>query len=186
MPVTCGNRLAGKRRLEDMLTDLGEIRRRGEKLRAENERFRRFMKSHDVPERRLRKIAEAIQEQIDCTACANCCRVATAEVTERDVEKLARHLNLTPAAFRAQYTARDDDQTLILRRDENGCVFLNGTECTVYEARPATCVDYPHLVRGSGSIASRMWQFIDRASYCPIVFNSLEAFKDHLRFRRSK
>ena len=43
---------------------------------------------------------------------------------------------------------------------------------------------FPHLVRGQGSIASRMWQFVDRACYCPIVYNSLEAFKDELRFRR--
>lgn len=153
-------------------------------MRGENERFRRFMKSHDVPERRLRKIAEEIQDQIDCTVCANCCRVAAVDVTERDVDKLARHLNLTVAAFREQYTVRDEEGAVVLRRDENGCVFLKGTECAVYEARPATCVDFPHLVRGSGSIASRMWQFIDRACYCPIVFNSLEAFKDHLRFRR--
>lgn len=169
-----------------MLTDLVEIRRLGEKMRGENERFRRFMKSHDIPERRLRKIAEEIQAQIDCTACANCCRVATAEVNERDVERLARYLSLARRAFRDQYTTRDEEQTLILRRDEHGCVFLKGTECAVYEARPATCVDFPHLVRGCGSIASRMWQFIDRACYCPIVFNSLEAFKDHLRFRRRR
>jgi len=167
-----------------MLIDLAEIRRLGEKMRGENERFRRFMKSRDIPERRLRKIAEEIQAQIDCTACANCCRVATAEVSNRDVERLARHLNLTPGAFRSQYTVRDEEGAAVLRRNENGCVFLNGTECTVYEGRPATCVDFPHLVRGSGSIASRMWQFIDRACYCPIVFNSLQAFKAHLRFQR--
>jgi hypothetical protein len=39
-------------------------------------------------------------------------------------------------------------------------------------------------VRGNGSIASRMWQFIDRAVYCPIVYNALEAFKSETRFRK--
>jgi hypothetical protein len=29
-----------------------------------------------------------------------------------------------------------------------------------------------------------MWQFIDRACYCPIVYNSLEAFKQETGFRR--
>jgi Fe-S-cluster containining protein len=65
-----------------------------------------------------------------------------------------------------------------------GCVFLSGRECAVYDARPDNCRRFPHLVRGNGSIASRMWQFVDRAVYCPIVYNSLEAFKDELRFRR--
>jgi hypothetical protein len=29
-----------------------------------------------------------------------------------------------------------------------------------------------------------MWELIDCASYCPIVYNSLEAFKDELNFKR--
>jgi hypothetical protein len=29
-----------------------------------------------------------------------------------------------------------------------------------------------------------MWQFVDRACYCPIVYHSLEAFKQELGFRR--
>jgi hypothetical protein len=39
------------------------------------------------------------------------------------------------------------------------------------------------MVRGNGSIASRMWQFVDRACYCPIVYNSLEAFKAEMGYR---
>jgi len=41
-------------------------------------------------------------------------------------------------------------------------VFLNGNECTVYDARPDSCQKFPHVVRGNGSIASRMWELIDR------------------------
>ena len=73
----------------------------------------------------------------------------------------------------------------ILRRTgETGCVFLSGSECTVYDARPESCQRFPNVVRGNGSIASRMWQFVDRACYCPIVYNSLEAFKVELGFTR--
>jgi hypothetical protein len=28
-----------------------------------------------------------------------------------------------------------------------------------------------------------MWQFVDRACYCPIVYNSLEAFKEEMGYR---
>jgi len=41
-----------------------------------------------------------------------------------------------------------------------------------------------HLVRGAGSIESRMWQMIDRATYCPIVYNTLEEYKDIVGFQR--
>ena len=168
-----------------MITDLVQIRLLGEKKRPENERFRRHLKSHDHSDRILRRIAEGIEEQIDCTQCANCCRVATVKVSERDVERLARYLRIRPADFVAQYTTESEDEGVILRRtDEAGCVFLEGTACTVYDARPDTCQRFPHMVRGNGSIASRMWQFIDRACYCPIVYNALEAFKEETGFRR--
>jgi hypothetical protein len=171
-----------------MITDLVQIRLLGEKKRGENERFRKFMKSQDSrdhSDRILRRMAQGIEEEIDCTLCANCCRVATVAVTERDIERLARYLRIVPRKFAAEYTTETEDQGRILRRSEaSSCVFLSGNDCTVYEARPDICRRFPHLVRGSGSIASRMWQFIDRACYCPIVYNSLEAFKDEMGFRR--
>jgi len=168
-----------------MITDLVQIQLLGEKKRPENERFRKHMKSRDHSDRILRRIAEEIEEQIDCTVCGNCCKVATTVVAERDVERLARHLRIKPAKFLAEYTTQDAEEGTILRRtEEHGCVFLDGTMCSVYEARPETCQRFPHLVRGTGSIASRMWSMIDRASYCPIVYNSLEAFKKELKFTR--
>jgi len=168
-----------------MLTDLVQIRIQGEKKRDENLRFRRFMKSHDHSDRILRRIAEGVEEQIDCTVCGNCCKVATAKLSERDVERLAKHFRISRERFLADYTMESEEEGLILKRSEEaGCVFLDGTICSVYEARPDNCQRFPHLVRGTGSIASRMWQFVDRAVYCPIVFNSLEAFKQELGFKR--
>ena len=156
----------------------------GEKKREENGRFRTFMKSRDHSDRILRRIAQGIEDESDCTACANCCRVATATVKKRDTEHLARFLRISEARFLAEYTTESEEEGRILRRtDAEGCVFLSGNECTVYEARPDACQRFPHMVRGNGSIASRMWQFIDRACYCPIVYNSLEAFKQEMGFR---
>ena len=168
-----------------VLTDLVQIRLLGEKKRAENERLRRHMKSHDHSDRILRRVAEKIESQIDCTVCANCCRVATVKLAPRDVERLAKHLRIPRERFLAEYAMESPDEGVILRREEStGCVFLAGNECTVYDARPDICQRFPHLVRGQGSIASRMWEMIDRACYCPIVYNSLEAFKDELKFQR--
>ena len=166
-----------------MVTDLVQIRLLGEKKRDENRRFRAFMKSRDHSDRILRRIAEGIEDEIDCTICANCCRVATARVKERDVEHLARFLRISEARFLADYTVEDEEEGRILRRTDAGCVFLSGNECTVYEARPEACRRFPHIVRGNGSIVSRMWEFVDRACYCPIVYNSVEAFKEEMGYR---
>lgn len=167
-----------------MITDLVQIRRLGEKKLDENKRFRKHLKTHSFVERRFRRIAEEIEDQIDCLACANCCRVATAKITERDVERLARFLGMGREEFLREYTVESAEEGLILKRTESGCIFLSGNECTVYEARPHSCEDFPHLVRGPGSFVSRMWEMPDRATYCPIVFNALEAFKDESGFRR--
>jgi hypothetical protein len=77
-----------------------------------------------------------------------------------------------------------EDEGRILKGTGTGCVFLSGNECTVYAARPHTCEDFPHLARGAGSFLSRMWEMPDRATYCPIVYNSLEAFKEETGFTR--
>jgi len=165
-----------------MVTDLVEIGRLGEKKRAENERLRRHFKRFGYVERKLRRISEDIEARIDCTVCANCCRVATVRLRERDVERMARFLRIAPAAFLERYTVESREEGLILRRNAEGCVFLSGTACLVYEARPGTCEDFPHLVRGPGSLESRMWEMPDRACYCPIVYNALEAFKVETKF----
>jgi uncharacterized protein len=166
-----------------MKVDLIQIQRSGEQKFNENHRFRTFLKSRSHNDKRLRVIAEKIQEQIDCTECANCCRKATAVVAERDVQRLAKYFRITPAQFIKDYTVGCEDEGRVLRKTENGCVFLEGNLCSVYDVRPHVCEGYPHTVRGSGSIASRMWQFVDRASYCPIVYHTIEAWKVETRFR---
>jgi Fe-S-cluster containining protein len=167
-----------------MLTDLVQIRRLGEKQREENLRLRLHLKRRNFQERRLKRLSQDIEEQIDCTACANCCRLATVKIAERDVEKLAKRLGVSPSHFVTEYTVEDPEEGRILKRNEGGCVFLEGNLCSVYDVRPHTCVTFPHLTRGSGSLLSRLWEMPDRACYCPIVYNTLEAWKKEIGFQR--
>jgi uncharacterized protein len=165
-----------------MLTDLVQIRRLEQQQRGENARFRAYLKSHRHSDRRLRRFGEEIEAEIDCTACANCCRVTEVGITEKDIEKLAKFVGTSESEFVEQFTALDESGARILKRNEGGCVFLEGNLCSVYEARPHNCVNFPHVVRGAGSIASRMWQFLDRVGYCPIVYNWMEKVKDDIGF----
>ena len=168
-----------------MLTDLVQIQRLERQKRSENSRFRSYLRSHRHSDRRLRKFGEEIEAQIDCTQCANCCRITEVEITERDIERLAKELGATPEVFLRDFTQRDSDDHLILKRTEAGCVFLEGNLCSVYDARPQDCMNFPHVVRGNGSIDSRMWKLVDRAGYCPIVYNWIEKVKEDLGFRSS-
>jgi len=167
-----------------VITDLVQIKRLGEKQREENQRFRAWLKRHNFVERRFKAIAEEVEESIDCTACANCCRVATTQISERDAERLSRHLGMKVSEFLRDYTVELPDEGRILKRSPDGCVFLDGRVCSVYEMRPDTCRLFPHLIKGNGSLLSRMWHMPDRAVYCPIVFNALEQFKVETRFKQ--
>ena len=167
-----------------MLTDLVQIKRFGEKQRDDNQKFRAWLKRHNFVERRLKAMAQDVEAKIDCTACANCCRVATTPVTERDAENLARFLRVKLAVFLRDYTVETEDEGRVLKRDKNGFIFLEGNLCSVYEARPNTCELFPHLVKGNGSLLSRMWHMPDRAVYCPIVYNTLEEWKVETGFKK--
>jgi Fe-S-cluster containining protein len=165
-----------------MLTDLVQIRRLGQQKRDENSRFRAYLRNHRHSDRRLRRFGEDIEAQIDCTTCANCCRVSEVEITDRDVDKLAKFLGMTRKEFIRDSTQQSESGELILKRTESGCVFLEDNLCSVYEARPQNCANFPHLVRGAGSIASRMWRLVERAEYCPIVYNWMEKVKEDIGF----
>lgn len=164
-----------------MVTDLVQIKRLGDAARPANERLRQHMKRHSFHEKRFRRIAEEFEERIDCQACANCCRRSTVRLNDRDISRLAKALRLKESRVIEDYTTPSEDEGLILRRDdEHGCVFLDGRLCSIYEARPDICRDYPHLVHGPGSLLARMWHMPERAAVCPIVYNTLEAYKEEL------
>ncbi len=167
-----------------MLTDLIQIGRLGEQKREENQKFRRWLKSHNFVERKFKAMAKDVENAIDCTECGNCCRVATAKITQRDIIKLAKFIGMSIPQFKREYTQEDAEDGLVLKRDEEtGCIFLSGNTCTVYDGRPSSCELFPHVVKGEGSLVSRMWQFVDRATYCPIVYNTMEAWKGQTDFK---
>ena len=166
-----------------LITDLVQIKRLGDKKRDENGRFRVYLKRHVFVERQFRKAAQEVEDEMDCRTCGECCRVSEVEIVERDVDKMSRFLGISQKKFLEQHTMQSEDGELILKRGPGGCEFLLGNECTIYEARPGNCEKFPHLLKGSASITARMWQFVDRATYCPIVYNWMERAKGLTKFK---
>src|SRR5579883_1063368 len=92
-----------------MLTDLVQIKRLGDKKEPENKRFRAYLKRHHQRNPRLRRIAEEIETQMDCTSCANCCREGEAGVTNHDIDRLAKFIGVSRQEFRERFTMRASD-----------------------------------------------------------------------------
>ncbi len=153
----------------------------------ENFAFRDFLKhrtrlSSKAVDRLVFEIAERVWKRIDCTTCGNCCRVVVPTLSEKDVERLARHLGMTNAHFVSKYlqrAERTEDHPWIMR--ERPCPFLKGNLCSVREHRPANCRDYPYLDKPDFTF--RTLSMIGRLSECPAVFEVWEELKRVTGFR---
>jgi uncharacterized protein len=161
-----------------VVTDLVEIGQLSEAKKEENVRFRRYLSIHKFPEHTLRELAHEVEKQIDCRACANCCRQTSVDVSPAEIRTIARYLDTDPEKAAREYTTTDPkDGRTTLRQSGGACVFLDGNLCMIYEARPRPCRDFPHLVTIGRSLGSRMASICRRACICPIVYNTLEDYK---------
>jgi len=172
--------------LGTVVTDPDEIRRAAERMGAEYVDFRRYLKAHHCPEEPLHEIAARVQAQIDCTTCANCCRHGTVAVAKPGIAAIAEFLGISIEEVVRLYTVPDPlapRQRLLVNKG-GACVFLDGNLCMVYEARPRSCREFPYAARRSRSLGGRMERLCAWAAFCPIVFNTLELYKERVGYRR--
>jgi Fe-S-cluster containining protein len=87
----------------------------------------------------------------NCTKCPGyCCSYPLIAITKRDVERLAKHFDLSFEDARKKFTKVDPYAKYAMRRKKDHifgriCRFFDTEKrrCTIYEARPSTCRDYP-------------------------------------------
>ncbi len=162
-----------------MVTDPAEVRRLSEEKSAENLDFQRHLRAHHTPETPFHIIAERIEAEFDCQSCANCCRETLVTVSASEVRVIGKYLSMDDAEVIRLYTVpgMEPSGDRVLRNEPNGCVFLDGSLCTIYEARPKVCRDFPHVHGTEDTLPHRMPAMIRRASVCPILYNAVEEFK---------
>jgi Fe-S-cluster containining protein len=166
-------------------TDLACIERIARECSDANGAFRSFLKFGDLSpvaiDRTAHELYEEVSGRIDCTTCANCCKVARPVLGPSDVKRLVARLNLPARDFRDRYLKKNEDGAGWLFVSLP-CPFLSDNRCTVYGDRPRECRSFPHLHKRD--FTSRLIQVISNYSLCPIVFNVYESLKRELWRRR--
>lgn len=167
----------------ELVTDLALMSRLAKGREGENWNFRWFLKQTDRSHREIDGIVHAlwreVSRQIDCTRCANCCRLLKPYLSPQDVKRLSRHLRISGALFETRYLkpakeGDEDGRPFAVRP----CPFLREGRCTVYPARPSVCRSYPNLHKPG--FVSRATQAFTNCAVCPVVFNVYEGLKREL------
>ncbi|MEM7147566.1 MAG: YkgJ family cysteine cluster protein [Verrucomicrobiota bacterium] len=82
-----------------------------------------------------------------CQRCANCCRwPGEVVLTTNDIQTIARFLHLTETEFIENYTRLRQNRTglSLTEKPDGACEFLHGIDCTINDAKPAQCRDFPN------------------------------------------
>jgi Fe-S-cluster containining protein len=119
----------------------------------------------------VQAIHQDVTKNIDCLNCANCCRTLGPLITNKDVERIAKTLRMKSTDFIDKYLRIDEDGDMVFQ--SMPCPFLGADNyCSIYEARPKACREYPHTDR------KRFYQIyklsIKNAFTCPIVYEVLQ------------
>lgn len=153
-------------------TDIDGIKKSMKLEKKDNMSFWRWLKTDELDFAAFNKIVKEVTEKIDCTKCGNCCREISPVLREEDIKRISEMLKISRDEFIKEYTKTDEDDIIF----NLPCPFLKENKCSVYEARPDDCRNFPNLDK---DIASRCHAFFfSNAGMCPIVFNVLQNAKE--------
>lgn len=153
--------------------DLDSHRERAQRKQREHRKFLDDLKRKPPKDldQSVLKTHDEIFAKTDCLQCANCCKTTGPLFTEKDIERISKHLRLKSADFEAKYLRTDEDGDKVLQ--SLPCTFLDAENmCLIYDVRPKACREYPHTDR------RKIYQInnltIQNTLICPAAFQFVE------------
>lgn len=156
-----------------------ELRELAKETFVETKKY--FQKLKKRQQKRLDPLMQDLHEKefekTDCLECGNCCKTSSPIVTEKDIQRISKHLRIKEVQFVEQYLERDGDDFYVMQ--EVPCVFLDtDNSCFIYDVRPKACKEYPHTDR------RKFIQLTDltlkNIEICPATYNIIEELKKKL------
>jgi Fe-S-cluster containining protein len=157
--------------------DAEELKAKAAKRKKSNKKLITRLKKMNP--RELDEIVHQLHDEkfrdADCLECGNCCRSISPIITDKDINRISRHLKVKPSVFKEKYLALDDEDDYVFRRQP--CPFLGEDNyCQIYQHRPRACRDFPLTER------IKFYQTLDvsmkNTFICPVVFEIFEELKN--------
>ncbi|KGL63123.1 YkgJ family cysteine cluster protein [Polaribacter sp. Hel1_85] len=132
----------------------------------------------------MQEIHDAEFEKTDCLECGNCCKTTSPIFTDKDVERISKHLKMKVAAFTKQYLERDEDDFMVLKTAP--CSFLDESDntCFIYDVRPKACAEYPHTNRRKFIGITDLT--VTNTAICPAAYSIVEELKKRIPLTSNK
>ena len=145
----------------------------------ENQQF--FKRLRKVKTKVLDKLIHPLHKEVfactDCLKCANCCTTTGPLFTDKDINRIAKHLRIKPSVFTKKYLRIDEDRDYVLQTVP--CIFLGEDNyCSIYDVRPKACREFPHPDRIKQSQLLNLTE--KNVEVCPAVYNIVEKLKKKL------
>ena len=97
-----------------------------------------------------------IQSEFACQRCNLCCLTpGFVFLSFEDTKRLAKHFSLDIGAFMAKYGGYEQGRRVLKVNPDESCIFLDESGCSVHEAKPKQCRDFP-----------RVWRDPEAFDYC--------------------
>lgn len=146
------------------------------KKRAENKKFLNSLKKRKgkIVDEVFHALDDEVFAKTNCLDCANCCKTTGPLFTQKDIERISKHLKLKPGQFVTSYLRIDEDGDYVLQQVP--CTFLGADNyCSIYEVRPKACSEYPHTHQSN---IQKMLKITSKnIEICPAVFEIVEKAK---------
>jgi Fe-S-cluster containining protein len=165
--------------INDMPPLIEEWEKKAQQNRKKNRDFLKKLKSKNrkVIDQTAAKLHDEVFQSIDCLDCANCCKGLGPMVSRTDIKRMSKHLRMKERDFEEEYIRLDEDGDWVMKAMP--CPFLlDDNYCSIYEARPKACREYPHT--DMNGFASKPNIHAKNTLTCPAAFHVVERMRDLL------
>ncbi len=162
--------------MEELVFDPESLKQRAAGEKKQHQLlFKKLQKIRpSILDKRITSLHDYYMGQMNCLDCGNCCKSISPAINDKDIDRIAKYLKKKPSKIVEQYLQMDEEGDYIF--PSQPCPFLGADNyCSIYEARPKACREYPHTDRSKqGKILNITYNNI---AVCPVVYDIVQELK---------